>query len=177
MPGASAGITALIASGIAPQPHVFYGFLPRKTGQQERFFQEKKAYPESQIFYESPYRVSATLNNMLAVYGDRQLVLVRELTKIYEEYQRGTISQILTYVKDHPLKGECLLIVDGASDVSLPNSAENLDIKALVQALIEQGYKPNQAIKEISKSYQLERQDVYQTYHGLNASTNTLGKP
>ena len=84
LPGPSAGITALIASGLAPQPHIFYGFLPRKTGQQKDFFESKKAYPETQIFYESPYRVADTLENMQAVYGNRQVVVVRELTKLYE---------------------------------------------------------------------------------------------
>ena len=77
VPGPSAGITGLIASGLAPQPHIFYGFLPRKEGQQKAFFQEKLAYPETQIFYESPHRVRATLENMLAVYGDLPVVLVR----------------------------------------------------------------------------------------------------
>ena len=88
VPGASAGISALIASGLAPQPHIFYGFLPRKSGQQKQFFRLKKDYPETQIFYESPHRVADTLENMLEVYGDRSVVLVRELTKIYEEYQK-----------------------------------------------------------------------------------------
>ena len=97
VPGPSAGITALIASGLAPQPHIFYGFLPRKEGQQKAFFQEKLAYPETQIFYESPHRVRATLQNMLAVYGNRPVVLVRELTKIYEEYTRGTITELVAY--------------------------------------------------------------------------------
>ena len=85
VPGASAGISALIASGLAPQPHIFYGFLPRKSGQQKQFFDSKKDYPETQIFYESPHRVADTLENMLEVYGARSVVLVRELTKIYEE--------------------------------------------------------------------------------------------
>ena len=85
LPGASAGITALIASGLAPQPHIFYGFLPRKKGQQLDFFKGKLSYPETQIFYESPYRVADTLENMREVYGNRQLTLVRELTKLYEE--------------------------------------------------------------------------------------------
>ncbi|MFX3977129.1 16S rRNA (cytidine(1402)-2'-O)-methyltransferase, partial [Streptococcus suis] len=58
IPGASAGITALIASGLAPKPHIFYGFLPRKSWQQKEFFQEKKTYPETQIIYESQYRVA-----------------------------------------------------------------------------------------------------------------------
>ena len=67
LPGASAGITALIASGIAPQPHIFYGFLPRKKQEQLAFLTDKQSYPESQIFYESPHRVTTTLTNMLSV--------------------------------------------------------------------------------------------------------------
>ncbi|MDQ0222285.1 16S rRNA (cytidine(1402)-2'-O)-methyltransferase [Streptococcus moroccensis] len=167
LPGASAGITALIASGLAPQPHVFYGFLPRKAGQQRQFFESKKPYPETQIFYESPYRVADTLANMQAVYGDRQVVIVRELTKIYEEYQRGPISELLLYLAETPLKGECLLIVSGNDADPLMDSQDDLDIPQAVQALIDDGQKPNQAIKAVAKRYGLERQAVYQAFHGL----------
>ncbi|HEL1618926.1 TPA: 16S rRNA (cytidine(1402)-2'-O)-methyltransferase [Streptococcus suis] len=166
LPGASAGITALIASGLAPQPHIFYGFLPRKSGQQKDFFQAKRAYTETQIFYESPYRVVDTLENMLSVYGNRQVTVVRELTKLYEEYQRGTISEVLDYLNDTPLKGECLIIVAGAGEEELP-SVEDVDLKAEVEKEIAAGRKPNQAIKEIAKRYQLKKQEVYDVYHGL----------
>ncbi|MCO4544416.1 putative S-adenosyl-methionine-dependent methyl transferase, YraL family [Streptococcus infantarius subsp. infantarius] len=168
LPGASAGITALIASGLAPQPHIFYGFLPRKSGQQKDFFESKKAYPETQIFYESPYRVSDTLENMLAVYGDRQVVLVRELTKLYEEYQRGSISELLEYIAENPLKGECLLIVSGQDQAVLTEAAaEDLNPAELVSSLVEAGEKPNQAIKKVAKTYGLNRQEVYNAYHGI----------
>ncbi len=168
LPGASAGITALIASGLAPQPHIFYGFLPRKSGQQKDFFESKKAYPETQIFYESPYRVSDTLENMLAIYGDRQVVLVRELTKLYEEYQRGSISELLEYITENPLKGECLLIVSGQDQAVLTEAAaEDLNPAELVSSLVEAGEKPNQAIKKVAKTYGLNRQEVYNAYHGI----------
>lgn len=168
LPGASAGITALIASGLAPQPHIFYGFLPRKSGQQKDFFESKKAYPETQIFYESPYRVSDTLENMLAIYGDRQVVLVRELTKLYEEYQRGSISELLEYIAENPLKGECLLIVSGQDKAVLTEAAaEDLNPAELVSSLVEAGEKPNQAIKKVAKTYGLNRQEVYNAYHGI----------
>ncbi|MFZ2460974.1 MAG: 16S rRNA (cytidine(1402)-2'-O)-methyltransferase [Streptococcus infantarius] len=168
LPGASAGITALIASGLAPQPHIFYGFLPRKSGQQKDFFESKKAYPETQIFYESPYRVSDTLENMLAIYGDRQVVLVRELTKLYEEYQRGSISELLEYIAENHLKGECLLIVSGQDQAVLTEAAaEDLNPAELVSSLVEAGEKPNQAIKKVAKTYGLNRQEVYNAYHGI----------
>lgn len=168
LPGASAGITALIASGLAPQPHVFYGFLPRKAGQQKSFFQEKIAYPETQIFYESPYRVADTLENILSVYGDREVVVVRELTKLYEEYQRGRISEVLAYLSENPLKGECLILVAGASGtITLKQEVEVIDSADLVAQLIAQGKKPNQAIKEVAKTYNLNRQEVYNAYHKI----------
>lgn len=168
IPGASAGITALIASGLAPQPHIFYGFLPRKAKQQKEFFEAKKQYPETQIFYESPYRVADTLDNMLAGYGDRKIVLVRELTKLFEEYQRGCISEILEYIAQNPLKGECLIVVSGQDEIAtLEEISENINPAELVAQLIEAGDKPNQAIKKIAKTYGLNRQEVYNAYHQL----------
>ncbi|HEP1438127.1 TPA: 16S rRNA (cytidine(1402)-2'-O)-methyltransferase [Streptococcus pyogenes] len=167
LPGASAGITALIASGLAPQPHVFYGFLPRKAGQQKAFFEDKHHYPETQMFYESPYRIKDTLTNMLACYGDRQVVLVRELTKLFEEYQRGSILEILSYLEETPLKGECLLIVAGAQVDSEVELTADVDLVSLVQKEIQAGAKPNQAIKTIAKAYQVNRQELYQQFHDL----------
>ncbi|MDU3188579.1 MAG: 16S rRNA (cytidine(1402)-2'-O)-methyltransferase [Streptococcus mitis] len=145
VPGASAGISALIASGLAPQPHIFYGFLPRKSGQQKQFFDSKKDYPETQIFYESPHRVADTLENMLEVYGDRSVALVRELTKIYEEYQRGTI------------------LVEGASQDVEEKDEEDLFLE--IQVRIQQGMKKNQAIKEVAKIYQWNKSQLYAAYH------------
>lgn len=166
LPGASAGITALIASGIAPQPHVFYGFLPRKKSEQVAFLTEKLTYPESQIFYESPHRVAATLTNLLAVYGDRQMSFVRELTKLYEEYRRGKISDVLASLETDPIKGECLIIVSGSEDKGQAEDADLTDLEA-VASLIQAGEKPNAAIKKVAKSRGLVRQALYQAYHDL----------
>lgn len=163
VPGPSAGISALIASGLAPQPHIFYGFLPRKSGQQKEFFESKKAYPETQIFYESPHRVKATLENMLEVYGDRSVVLVRELTKIYEEFQRGRISELIDYLAENALKGECLLIVAGAS-LEKEDKAD-ADLLAEIDSLVQSGSKKNQAIKEVAKKYGRNKSQLYALYH------------
>ena len=163
VPGPSAGISALIASGLAPQPHIFYGFLPRKAGQQKEFFSNKKAYPETQIFYESPHRVKATLENMLSIYGDRSVVLVRELTKIYEEYQRGLISEVIGFITENPLKCECLLIVEGFKEEEIEQS--EADLLAEVDLLVAAGAKKNQAIKEVAKKYGWNKSELYARYH------------
>lgn len=163
VPGPSAGISALIASGLEPQPHIFYGFLPRKSGQQKEFFESKQSYPETQIFYESPHRVKATLENMLEVYGDRSVVLVRELTKIYEEYQRGRISELIDYLAENALKGECLLIVAGAS-LEKEDKAD-AELLAEIDSLVQSGSKKNQAIKEVAKKYGRNKSQLYALYH------------
>ena len=163
VPGPSAGISALIASGLEPQPHIFYGFLPRKSGQQKEFFESKQSYPETQIFYESPHRVKATLENMLEVYGDRSVVLVRELTKIYEEYQRGRISELIDYLAENALKGECLLIVAGAS-LEKEDKAD-AELLAEIDSLVQSGSKENQAIKEVAKKYGRNKSQLYALYH------------
>ena len=121
------------------------------------------AYPETQIFYESPHRVKATLENMLAVYGDRSVVLVRELTKIYEEYTRGSISELVAFLEENPLKGECLLIVEGAKEEELV--LEEVDLIQEIDALVQDGMKKNQAIKQVAKQYGLQKSELYARYH------------
>ncbi|KXT77426.1 rRNA small subunit methyltransferase I [Streptococcus sp. DD10] len=166
IPGASAGISALIASGLAPQPHIFYGFLPRKSGQQKDFFEQKKMYPETQIFYESPHRIQTTLENMLDIYGNRQVVIARELTKVYEEYIRGTISEVIADIRGNDIKGECIILVEGVTETA-PKLAANQSAKQFVEELIAQGIKTNAAIKQVAKTYGLNRQDVYKQYHDI----------
>ena len=167
LPGASAGITALIASGLVPQLHIFYGFLPRKKGEQQKFLKTKLAYPETQIFYESPFRVADTLSNMQEIYGDREVVLVRELTKIYEEYRRGKISEVLNSLVEQPIKGECLIIVSGADELVQEIQEPELTALEAVKNLVAQNVKPNVAIKEIAKERGLNRQDLYAEFHDL----------
>ena len=167
LPGASAGITALIASGLVPQPHIFYGFLPRKKGEQQKFLKTKVAYPETQIFYESPFRVADTLANLQEIYGDREVVLVRELTKIYEEYRRGKISEVLDSLVEQPIKGECLIIVSGANGEVTEIQEPDLTALEAVKLLVEQNVKPNVAIKQIAKERGINRQDLYAEFHNL----------
>ena len=104
-----------------------------------------------------------TLENMLEVYGDRSVVLVRELTKIFEEYQRGKVSELLESIAETPLKGECLLTVEGASQDEEDKDEE--DLFSEIQERIQQGIKKNQAIKEVAKIYQWNKSQLYAAYH------------
>ena len=163
LPGATAFTTALVYSGMDTTKFIFKGFIPRENKNRQKLVQDIKDRMETLIFYESPHRVKSTLENMLEVYGDRQVVLVRELTKIYEEYQRGLISELLEAIGDEPLKGECLLIVDGASEEKAEKSEEEL--LAEIDFLIETGSQKSKAIKEVAKKYGLNKSDLYSTYH------------
>ncbi|WP_086348940.1 16S rRNA (cytidine(1402)-2'-O)-methyltransferase [Candidatus Enterococcus clewellii] len=165
LPGASAGITALIASGILPQPFTFYGFLPRKAKEQQAIFEEISQLPPTQIFYESPHRVAATLKNMMPIYGEeRQAVLCRELTKLHEEYLRGTIAELVTYLAEHTIKGECCLIISGGQPENEPISFPDSIIEHVDQ-LIATGMTSKEAIKEAAKVRGVKKQEVYKVYH------------
>ncbi len=156
IPGASAGISALIASGLVPMPYTFYGFLDSKKQKRIKELEELKYLPFTLIFYEAPHRITETLNDMLNVFGDRKIVLARELTKTFEEYARGIISEIL---KEVTLKGEMVLLIEGYKDKEII-----LDPLKKIEELMSLGYKPNDAIKEVAKLTSINRSDLYKKY-------------
>lgn len=164
LPGPTAGLTALIASGLSPQPNLFYGFLPRKKKEQKEALAELANQPATMIFYESPYRLAATIENMITVFGaERSAVICRELTKIHEEYLRGSLKELLDYLGENTVKGECCLLVEGSTD-----SVEIVydgSLKEQVTALMETGMSSKEAIKEVAKRNQVKKQTVYHAYH------------
>jgi 16S rRNA (cytidine1402-2'-O)-methyltransferase len=113
IPGASASITALSASGLPTNSFIFEGFIPRKPGKRRNFFLSLKDQEKTLIFYESPRRLITTLKDLLAVLGDRQIVIARELTKIFEEMIRGRISEVIELLEDKTIKGEITILVSG----------------------------------------------------------------
>lgn len=113
LPGANAITTALIASGLPTNAFRFYGFPPRKAGELREYLRERAAYPETLIFYESPNRLLKTLAVMRDVLGDRQAAVGLELTKLFEEFARGTISELIAHFQREPIRGEVTLVVHG----------------------------------------------------------------
>lgn len=112
IPGPSSILTALMASGLATDRFVFEGFLPRKKGRRTRL-SELASEPRTMIFFESPHRILKTLNDLLAIFGDRQAVCAREMTKIYEEFQRDLLSALIKHFEIHSPKGEFVIVVQG----------------------------------------------------------------
>jgi 16S rRNA (cytidine1402-2'-O)-methyltransferase len=158
IPGASAGISALIASGLAPMPYTFYGFLDSKKSKRISQLNDLKFINHTLIFYEAPHRINETLNDIVEVFGDRYCVLARELTKTFEEYLRDKASEL---AKIEGLKGEMVLMVEGykeSTTKATQNPCERID------ELISLGYKPNEAIKEVSKLFNVDRKEMYKEY-------------
>lgn len=171
IPGATAGVTALIASGLVPQPFYFYGFLQRKNSEQLSELKQLSTVKDTVIFYESPHRLKQTLANIQKVMGnDRQVVLARELTKRYEEFLRGHIEELVLWSKNNDIRGEFVVMIagfTGASQSEPETDLTMLSVHDAVSALVAKGLKPNAAIKQVAKERQLDRQAVYTDYHGL----------
>ncbi len=113
VPGPSAVIAALSVSGLPTDAFLFKGFLPHKSKKREDWLKQLEGVRETLIFYESPHRLSETLNDIFEILGDREMVLTRELTKIYEEVLRGKVSEIQTQIGERKLKGEITLVISG----------------------------------------------------------------
>ena len=177
LPGANAGITALIASGLVPQPFYFYGFLPRKKKEKIEALEQLRTHSETVILYESPFRLKDTFLAIQTVYGESQpVVLCRELTKSYEEFIRGTASDLVLLLQEEELKGECCILIghknptevttalSGSAEENTPDAS--LSITQQVEWFIEQQQlSQKEAIKAVAKHLGLKKQDVYKEVH------------
>src|ERR1700693_4783767 len=114
IPGPSSILTALVGSGFSADKFFFGGFLPIKSGQRQRELSAAGAREETSIFFESPYRLTKTLKASMEILQDRQLCVARELTKKFEEFQRGTAAELLAHYEARPPKGEIVLLIGGA---------------------------------------------------------------
>ncbi len=116
LPGPSALIMALVLSGLAVHSFTFRGFPPRKPGPRRRFIEVDQYTPHTLIFYESPHRLVAFLQDAQAVLGNRQAALANDLTKLYEHVERGTLASLLDSVSNVKLKGEYIVVIAGWRD-------------------------------------------------------------
>jgi 16S rRNA (cytidine1402-2'-O)-methyltransferase len=114
IPGPSSILTALVGSGFSTEKFFFRGFLPVKSGQRERELRAAAEREETAIFFESPYRLTKTLAACIDLMPERQLCVARELTKKFEEFRRGTASELFAHFQAHPPKGEIVLVISGS---------------------------------------------------------------
>ncbi|WP_172189027.1 16S rRNA (cytidine(1402)-2'-O)-methyltransferase [Lentilactobacillus kribbianus] len=171
LPGANAGLTALIASGIEPQPFYFYGFLPRKDKEQRAELKQLAQVRVTSIYYEAPHRIKKTLKNFVSEFGpNRQAALGRELTKKHEEFIRGTLAELLQWANEEQIRGEFVIIVAGNDhpEVLADEPTSLLPVTEQIQQYIEQGMAVNAAIKTVAKERNLKRQSVYNQFHNID---------
>lgn len=156
LPGASAVIPAVLMSGLSPQPFTFLGFPPEKSGERVRLFEGVKNFPSTLCFYISPHKAEKNITDMLEVFGDRQASLIREISKIFQEAIRGSLSQILERVHEG-LKGELVLVIEGGkseadSDLwkseALKMKQEGESVKDIVKVIAEKFSVPKNEIKK-----------------------------
>ena len=160
LPGPTAFVPALTASGINPSPFLFYGFLNSKESKREKELESLKKLPYTIIFYEAPHRIKSRLESLLKVFGDRKIALNREISKRYEEIIRDNISNVLEIVDT--LKGEMVVVVEGNLDTE---DFSSLSIIEHVNLYIDDGMSSNDAIKKVAKERDIPKSVVYKEYH------------
>lgn len=159
LPGATAFVPALISSGVAPQPFMFYGFLNSKDNKRKEELQTLSDVEVTMIFYEAPHRIIKTLELMLEVFGDRNISISREITKKFESVYRGKISEVIEIV---PEKGEFVIVVEGSSKDKYDDS---ISIKDAVNLYINAGLDVMTSIKKVAKDRGVPKGEIYKEYH------------
>jgi len=160
VPGPNAAISALVLSGLPADNFLFIGFLPKAGGKRKNKLSELATFPYTLIFYESPNRIEALTGELIERFGDRRASLVREITKIYEEVIRGSLSDILTRIKEKKVKGEIVLVVEGYKKELIGSFSEE-DIRKELIRLLKQGISKKSALKIILSRYDIDKQRLY----------------
>ncbi|MCE7791821.1 16S rRNA (cytidine(1402)-2'-O)-methyltransferase [Salipaludibacillus sp. CUR1] len=173
LPGANAAVTALVAAGLPTDSFTFAGFLDRNKKTRKKELEQWQASPSTLIFYEAPHRVKEMVSALLDSFGNRQAVLCRELTKQFETILRGDLEALKEYIEKEGIKGECVVVVEGASERERIAAAgapwwETLTLKEHVTSYIEKGETSKQAIKLTALDRDMPKRDVYQAYHVEN---------
>lgn len=162
VPGVCAAIAALSASGLPTDEFRFCGFLPPKSGARRRFLDRLQAERATLVVYESPHRIVESLDDIAAVLGNRRIVLARELTKIHEEFLRGTVIEVLEQLRARPaVKGEMTVLIARTDDVITEG-----DPAVEVARLQASGISRMDAIKTVAKQFGLGKRDLYRQLEG-----------
>jgi 16S rRNA (cytidine1402-2'-O)-methyltransferase len=157
VPGASALLAAVVVSGLPSDAFVFEGFLPRRAGERRKRLESLATQRRTLVFFEAPHRLDKSLADMSEVLGDRKVALCRELTKIHEEVRRGRLSELVEELQRRPVKGELVLVVEGAPEVAGDMEA------ALNEALerIAAGVSVREATRAVAEQHGVARRALY----------------
>ena len=169
VPGPSAAIAALVVSGLPTDRFAFEGFLPRKPGDRHRRLAAVAEDPRTLVFFESPRRLRGMLRDALDVLGDRAIAVAREMTKLHEQVLRGPISEVLASISEGDVRGECVVVVSGATGRERSDVA---DLVAGVRALVASGARPRDAAREVARARGASANDLYGAYLDAKRAAN-----
>ncbi len=163
IPGASAFVNALICSGLSTREFTFVGFLPTNTKEKKDKLEELKNENRTLIFYEAPHKIKNTLENILEIFGNRKIVLARELTKIHEEFIRNNISNILDNIDE--IKGEFVILVEGTEKINEEkNFLNSLSLEEHYKYYLNKNLDKKEIIKKIAKDRGKNKNEIYQYF-------------
>ena len=160
--GSSALLSGLVASGLVTTPFYFQGFLPSQSKVQKGVLTRIRHYPATLVIYEAPHRIEKTLQQCLRYLGNRNACLARELTKLHEEFLRGTLQELLDVAAE--LKGEMVLIIEGEQAEKEPDIDLNA-VRRAIEELIQQGMSTKDAIQAVALERGISKNEVYHIYH------------
>jgi len=167
IPGPSAFLAALAASGLPTDSFRFSGFLPSKSGQRRKLLESVKDSPRTQVFYEAPHRLLETLADVIEILGnDRHIVVAREVTKLHEEFLRGRAGEILTQLKARAdVKGEITLLIAKAEEGAAPSASETVGLAQRVrQIMSEEKVDEKAALKKVAKERGIGKSEAYREW-------------
>ncbi len=163
LPGPSAVTAALVVSGLPTDGFLFLGFLPRRSGQRKRLIRSVVEEPRTLIIFEAPHRLVNALGDLLAVLGDRAIAVCRELTKLYEEIFRGTISKAIEYFVEP--RGEFTLVIQGSGQEGVENSLKKkVEVDSLARQLRAEGLSTKEAVDEMIGLTAATRRQAYKAW-------------
>lgn len=160
VPGANAALCALIASGLPTYPFFFGGFLPKSKRNRREQLELWQHIPATMILYEAPHRIVEVLKDILACWGDRPLAAARELTKLHEEFYRGTVSGCLSWLEENSPRGEFCLVL-GAGDGKAATEEQQLEPLDEVRRLIAEGVDKKSALAQVAKKRKIPKRELY----------------
>ena len=158
LPGAFAGVTALVASGLGTTSFSFFGFLPKKRSDKDKTIKQFKNYPQTLIIYEAVHRLIETLTHLRDILGERRICIARELTKKHEQFIHTTLKEAINFYKKTKAKGEFTLIIEGAKEKTEESYDKALE---MLKELKKSGLKTSIAVKLISKIFRINKNILY----------------
>ena len=162
IPGPSAIITAVIVSGLPTHEFTYLGYLPRLKAQRVKFLERVADELRTMVVFEAPHRMKAALKDILAIMGDRRIAVCREMTKLYEEVYRGSVSGAIDYFEE--MRGEFTLVIEGKEKDEVKSTSS---VEKELRRLRKEGVLAKDAVAQAAKSFGLSKKTVYQMWLGL----------